>query len=751
MNDLTKIAPSTNSQEDDEIDLRELLGTILSEKWLILFFTIVFILLAFVYAFGSTPIYKADSLLQVESQKAAIPGLEELSGLGGDDASVGTEVEIIRSRKIIGQAVEKLKLDISAHPKRIRLLSNLYRRFFSPDDVKKPSFFWDSLNTFFHQYAWGNETINVDRLTVPNYLVNRQLDLIVRENNGFDIFHDNQLLLKGKVNQASSSNDGTITIFISGIHALPDTTFNLKKLSQLNAIEVLQRSISASEKGKKTGIISLTLEGPDVQRIVKTLDLISTTYLEQNKSRSSEEASNALKFLDEQIKPVKEQAESAEARLKKYRTSNQTADMSLETQAVLNVVTGIDTEIQKISLKRDEFKQKYTPNHPVIQALNSQESKLKVNKTKTLSKISKLPETQQQLLKLERDYTVSNEIYLDLLNNIQEFKIAKASNVGNVYILDSAVAHDTPIKPKKALILALGALLGAMMGILLVFLRKALHHFVTNPEKIEETIGLPVYATVPLSKGVKLTGGINSKKRKQKTLLALEDSTDPAIESLRSLRTSLHFALLQAKNNIVMITGPSPGIGKSFISSNLSAVIAASEQRVLLIDADMRKGYLHTLFNKEVSPGLSDLVSDKSTLEDTIQTINIGDKSMDVIFRGRTPPNPSELLMHSNFEKILNTVTKQYDLVLIDTPPVHAVTDPSIIGVHAGVVFMALRYNSHSMKEIEHAVTRLAHTGIATKGFIFNGYVAQKSGYGYGYGYGYGGSYYSDYKSDKDK
>ena len=747
MNDLNTRPHLTNNHEEDEIDLRELLGTVLNRKWSILLLTSIFTLLAVVYALGVTPIYKADSLLQVEAQKAAIPGIEELTGLGGDEASVGTELEIIKSRKILGQAIEKLKLDISASPKRVRFLGNLSKRFYSPDDTHKFRTSWNKLNEYLRQFAWGNETILVDRLSVPDYLLNQRLELTVRDNNEFDITFKDHLLLKGKVNQASSSTstNGTISIFVANIDALPGTKFNVTKLSQLNAVNNLQNKITAAEKGKKTGIITLALEGSDKELIVKTLDLISTTYLEQNKSRSSEEASNALKFLDEQIIPVKEEAESAEARLKKYRTSNKTADMSLETQAVLNVVTGIDTEIQKISLKRDEFKQKYTPNHPVIQTLNAQESKLKAQKSQTLSKISKLPETQQNLLKLERDYKVSNEIYLELLNNIQEFKIAKASNVGNVYILDTAVVYDKPVKPKKSLIVALGALLGVMTGTLLAFISKALHQFVTNPEKIEETLGMPVYATVPFTKGVKLTGGLQSKIRKQKTLLALHDSTDPAIESLRSLRTSLHFALLEAKNNIVMITGPSPGIGKSFISSNLAAVIAASEQRVLLIDADMRKGYIHSLFNKAASPGLSDLISRKSTFKDTIQTIQIEGDSLDVIFRGQTPPNPSELLMHTNFAKILDAVSKKYDLVIIDTPPIHAVTDPSIIGMHAGVVFMVLRHNAHSMKEIQHAVTRLSHTGVETKGFIFNGYVTQGSGYGYG------GSYYSNYKSDTDK
>jgi len=745
MNDKTQGIVATK-EENDEIDLLQLVHTIWNGKWLILFFSLIATILAFIYAFGQSPIYKADALLQVESKKSAIPGIEDIAGLGGDDASVGTELEIIKSRKIIGQAVIALNLDIKAQPKKVRLFGNLYKRFFGLENTNKPPLIWGKIDNFLHQYAWGNEKIKIESLNVPDQWLNKTLTLVKNKNETFKILSNEILLFEGKVGQPSRSSDQSFSIFISQLNGLSGTKYLITKLSNLRAIENLQFNIRASEKGKKTGIINLALEGRNKKIIVSTLDHISKTYLQQNKSRSSEEASNALKFLKEQIKPVKDNADKTEALLKQYRTENQTADLSMETQAVLDVIAGLDTELQRLSLKRDELGQKYTSNHPTIQAIVSQESKLKNKKKRTLSKISKLPETQQRLLKFERDFKVASTIYLDLLNNIQEFKIAKASSVGNVYIIDKAVVHDTPTKPNRKLILAIGFLLGTVLGILTVFLRKALHHTVDNPEKLEETMGIPVYATVPLSKGVKLTGSLKAKSRRQKSLLATENPTDPSIESLRSLRTSLHFALLEAKNNIVMITGPSPGIGKSFISSNFAAVLAAGEQKVLLIDADMRKGYLHNLLGKKLSPGLSDLISDKTTIEDAIHTVPVGDHSMDILTRGQTPPNPSELLMHSNFEKLLAAFSEKYDLILIDTPPVHAVTDPTIIGKHSGVVFMVARSEQHSMKEIEYAVTRLSHTGIETKGFIFNAYNPSKSTYGYS---GYGYSYYGDYKSDK--
>ena len=724
--------------KDDEIDLLELLSTILNGKWLILGVTLLSTLLALIYAFGQQPIYKADVLLQVESESSGVPGLQDLAGFGaGEDTSVGTELEIIKSRKILGEAVKELKLDITAQPKRVPLLGNTYKHLFNQNTTNKPPLVGSG-------YAWGSESIQISRLEVSKGLFNTPLTLIKTGDSTFKLFQNDKELLSGEIGKFVTSKNNNVGINVLELKAQEKTKFTIIKWSHLRAIENLKKNLKASEKGKKTGIVTLVLQGSNKQLIVKTLDYISKTYLQQNKSRSSEEAINALIFLEEQIKPVREKADVAEAAIKHYRTTNKTADMSMETQAVLKVVATIDTELQHLYLKRDELNQRFKKNHPTIQALNSQEDRLEKRKEQTLSKISELPETQQALLKLERDYKVANSIYTDLLNNIQEFKIAKASSVGNVYIIDTAVAHDNPVKPKKAMILALGTLLGMMLGTLLVFIRKALHQTVNNPEKLGSVTSIPVYATVPLTKAVNITKGIK-KHKQQKSLLAIDNPTDPAIESLRSLRTSLHFALLEAKNNIVMITGPSPSIGKSFIASNFSAVIAASEQRVLLIDADMRKGYLHNLLNKKVSPGLSDLISGKVTLEETTHTVETGESTFDIITRGQTPPNPSELLMHSRFEELLNQLSSQYDLIVIDTPPVHAVTDPTIIGKHSGVVFMVVRYNQHSMKEIEHAVARLAHTEIETKGFIFNAYEAQKGG-GYG-GYDYH-SYYGDYKSD---
>ncbi len=725
-------------RSEDYIDLVEVAHIVLQGKWLILFFILIASIIAFIYAYGQSPVYKADALLRVESKKATIPGLDELAGLSTDDTSVGTELELIKSRINLAQAVKKLKLDIVAQPKKMRFFSNLHKRFFSPTETRKLPPIWEKFDTFAYKYAWGNEQIIVDRLDVSKKWFNKPLILVARENSAFEIRFRNEVVLKGKIGQSSTSKENGLSVFVSKLRGLPNTEFSITKLSMRRAIAGLQNKIGASEKGKKTGIINLSLTGTNQDRIVKILDNISTNYVEQNISRSSEEASNALAFLEEQIKPVKENVDKAEASLRKYRIKNRTTDLALETQAVLNKIVAIDAELQKFSLSREELSLKYADQHPTILTLNAQENQLKQRKKRIQATISKLPKKQQKLLKLERDIKVANTIYIDLLNKIQEFKIAKASTVGNAYVVDVADIDESYVMPNKKRILVIGILLGGILGLVMIFLRKALRTTVINPEKLEEAMGIPVYATVPFSKNVQLTAGFKSKDRRQKSLLAANNMTDPAIESLRSLRTSLHFALHEAKNNILLITGSSPEIGKSFISSNFAAVIAKADQKVVLVDADMRKGYLHKVFELKQTPGLSEIISEQVSFKEAITTVQFSDISMDIVTRGKTPPNPSELLMNDNFEKLLQYLSANYDLVVIDSPPVHAVTDPSIIGSHAGVVFMVVYSDRHSMQEIEHAVSRLAQTDVETKGFIFNGFEAKKSGYGYEYGSYYG-------------
>ena len=731
----------TNEQNaSQEIDLMALLGALLDRKIFIIALTALFMFIGVVYAMFSTPIYQATAMIQVEESGGSVPGFDDMAGMFESTSAAVTEIELLKSRSIIGEAVDALKLDVTVEPKLYPFIGGRAFRKFTPNnegELAEPRF---GATT----YAWGGEHINVFKFDVPESAVGASFILEAQDDNGVALFNGGgKQILAGKVGQELTVGEYSLTV--RSLVARPGTEFVLLRQNRLNAILNLQSSIVATEKGEKSGIINLSLQSPDMFFAKKALDKVAGIYVRRNVERNSAEAQKSLEFLEVQLPEIKKELEYAEKRLNNYQIKRQSIDITLETQAVLEQVVALETKLQSLELNRLEMSRKFKRDHPSYQGLIEQIKAVEKQKNQLLNEVGNLPETQQELLRLKRDVEVSNQIYTLLLSKTQELDIIRAGTVGNVRIIDYAeVNASQPVKPKKALIVILFTMLGGMLSFAIVLVQKAMHKGVEDPNEIE-AIGLPVYASVPYSDYQdKLTGFSKSRKdkNKPKSILALDNPADLSIEALRSLRTSLHFAMMEAKNNLIAISGPSPGVGKSFISVNLASVLAQSGKKVLIIDADMRKGYLQTQFGIKWDDGLSDYLSGRLNLSEVTKPTQV--EGLSVITRGQIPPNPSELLMHSNFSKLVEEVSAEYDLVIIDTPPILAVTDPAIVSAHTGTTLLVTRFGQNHIKEIELTRARFEQNGTDVKGVVFNGVVKKASN-----AYGYYGYYNYEYKSDK--
>ncbi len=597
----------------------------------------------------------------------------------------------------------------------------------------------------FDSFAWGGENVDIFQLDVPSSYLSKPLELVAGENNTYTLYNDDgEILLQGTVGEQVSSSG--FTMQVKTLNARPETRFDVVKQRKLNTIIDYQQQLGAAERGKDSGIISLSMQHDDPQYAISILDEVSRLYVRQNVERNSAEAAQSLEFLREQLPQVRKELERYEQALNEYQTSTKSVDITIETQAILDQIVELDTLISEQNLKRAEMERRFTRQHPSYQALLDQMEQLKRQKAELTSKVESLPATQQELLRLTRDVAVTTEVYTTMLNSTQELDVLRAGTVGNVRVIDTAdVNVEEPVKPKKALIAIIATLLGGFIGVALVLLRKALNRGVEDPDVIEQ-LGLPVYATIPFSRDQEVVeGGVKSRRPATTAtsgLLAVTNPADLAIEALRSLRTSLHFARLEAKNNILMISGPSPGVGKSFVSANLGTIMAQAGQRVLLIDADMRKGYLNKLFKLPAENGLSELLATRITSKDAIHQTEV--EGLQVVPRGQIPPNPSELLMHANFTSFLDNVKDEYDIVIVDTPPILAVTDAAIVGRQVGMSLIVTRFAVNAAREIEVAMRRFEQNDIQLKGAIFNAVEKKASAYGYG-NYGY---YNYEYKSD---
>ena len=731
---------NNNAQPTQEIDLMALLGALLDRKYFIAAVTALFMFIGVVYAVLSTPVYQATAMIQVEDGSASVPGFDDMAGMFESTSAAVTEIELLKSRSVIGEAVDSLKLDITAEPKLFPFIGNrAYRKFtpMSDGDLAEPSFGASS-------YAWGGESINIFRFDVPRTVINRGFTLLALADKRVALLNgDGEQILTGKVGEELTN--GKFNLTVRELNARPGTEFLITRKDRLNTILDLQTAIGASEKGKDSGIINLSLQSTKPSYAEKVLDKVAAVYVRRNVERNSAEAQKSLEFLEVQLPEIKKQLEYAEQRFNDYQIKRQSINITLETQGVLEQVVKLETKLQELNLKRLELGRKFKKDHPAYQGIIEQIQAVESQKNELIGEVGNLPETQQELLRLKRDVEVSNQIYTLLLSKTQELDIVRAGTVGNVRVIDYAEVNTSkPVKPKKALIVVMATMLGGMLALAIVLIQKAMHKGIEDPSEIE-ALGIPVYASVPHSDYQdKLTGftGRKNKTGKAKSLLALDNPADLSIEALRSLRTSLHFAMMEAKNNIIAISGPSPGVGKSFISVNLAAVLAQSGKKVLIIDADMRKGYLQTQFGLKWDNGLSDYLSGRLNLAQVTKPTKV--EGLNVITRGQIPPNPSELLMHSNFSKLVEEVSAAYDIVIIDTPPILAVTDPAIVSAHTGTTLLVARFGQNHLREIDLTRNRFEQNGIDVKGLVFNGVVKKASN-----AYGYYGYYNYEYKSDK--
>ncbi|HHF2933491.1 TPA: polysaccharide biosynthesis tyrosine autokinase [Vibrio alginolyticus] len=711
-------------QADDEIDLGKLFGIILDAKWLILCTVVLFSIIGVGVAILSTPIYKADALIQIESKSSG--GISAMVGDMGElfsaESSATTEIEIIKSRMILGGTVDKFNLTTVVSPNYMPIIGKGLARL------------------------QGEQiSLSVSRFNAPSYAVGvpLTLEVIDSEKQTFRLLEDdNNVILEGKVGELLERNG--YQFLATELVAQTGDSFTVSKISKLDAINKLQENLSISERGKQTGIISLSFSGEDRAKIQDILNDISQNYFLQNVQRNSAEAEQSLEFLKGHLPDIKTKLTASEDVLNRFRQENESIDLGLEAQSTLKVMVELEAQLNELTFKESEISQRFTQDHPAYKSLLDKRETLLKEKERLNKQVQKLPKTQREVLRMTRDVEVNQQIYIQLLNKVQELNIIKAGTVGNVRILDNAQSFSKPIKPKKALIVVLATLLGGMAGVAFVLIRAAFHRGVETPDQIEQ-IGMPVYASVP--KSIQQLEFANKLKRNKGSnnelvLLAEANPADLSIEALRSLRTSLHFAMMEAKNNVLMISGPAPSIGKTFVSTNFAAVAAKTGQKVLLIDADMRKGYLQQCFGLRWDNGLSDYLSGKTSLSNIIKSTSID--NLDVVTRGQVPPNPSELLMHPRFKSFVDEMSAQYDLVIIDTPPVLAVTDPSIVGALAGTTLMVARFDQTTLKEIEVAQGRFEQSGVEVKGVILNA-VEKKASNSYGYGYGY---YNYAYKSE---
>jgi tyrosine-protein kinase Etk/Wzc len=727
MNQSASLA-KTIAPRNDDVSLSRYFDVLIANRWLVAAIAGSVLALGAAYAFIAPPVYQADILVQVENavtNTTPKSPLGDVSSMFDVKTEPTAEMEILQSRMVVGKAVDNLNLDVSAQPKRFPLIGEWLGR--QAKSLSTPGLFGVG------GYAWGNEQIKVSGFTVPEEFEGEKFTLTVLGQGRYRLEEkDLGKAIEGRVGEALSSkqDDGAITLRVDTLDANPGTEFVLVKESRQKTLDNLQNKLSIAQKGKDSGVIGASLTGTDRQLTASILNQIGNEYVDQNLKRKAAEAEKSLTFLSDLLPQLKNDLEQAEQRYNAMRNARGMFNLSEQGKAYLDESVSLQRSLLELKQKRAELVQLYTPQHPNVEAVDGQIALMAAKLDNLSQQVKGLPDLEQTALRLTRDVNVDNDLYVGMLNNMQQLKLVRAGKVGTVRLIDNALVPKDPIKPNKLLMLIYSAAAGLILGAGAAFARAALYRGVTDPHDIEQQTGLNVYATVPLSLAkVPRIGSGSNRLTNDLFLLASQFPRDPSIESLRGLRTALHFAMREAGDNRVLLTGPTDRVGKSFLSANLAAVMSAAGKRVLLIDADFRKGHLDQYFGTNAQPGLADHLAVDAPIESVIRRDVM--PGLDFVPRGATPANPAELLLSRRMEDFL-AMGDGYDIVLIDTPPVLAVSDATALAHSCGTVFLVTRFETTSIDEVVEATKQLNQANAQVKGVIFNGFNASTYRYSLG-------------------
>jgi tyrosine-protein kinase Etk/Wzc len=706
-------------------DWRRYLDTLVQHRWLVAGVTAAAIAASLIWSLLASSAYESNLLLKVRQTEGRPRSGPDVLAVSESKAQAVGEIEMLRSRAVLGPVVEQQGLAVVAEPRFVPLVGRVISKYNSSD------------STPLRGYVWGSEAIRVGRMSVPEELEGKLFVLTLLEGGRFRLEQkDTGIREEGQpgVPLKIATAAGEVELAIDSIKGRAGAEFTLRRLASVVAIEGLEKRLAISEKGRESGVISVVLRGPEPRKTAQTLNAIGQQYVRENSRQLAEEAEQSLAFLNRQLPDFKRGLERSEARYSEMRSRRGSVDLSEDAKSVLQQSVIAQTRLAELRQKKEELLTRFTESHPSVEAISRQIAEATQTQAAVNARIKSLPSVEQDVVGATRDMKANNDVYTAMLGLSRELALRELSKIGNVKLVDQAAVAKNPVSPRPALLAALAAVAGMVLGLAAAFLRKTLSGEADDPERIEHQFGVPVYATVLHSEEQKKLFAQMHGNNGKLSILAQEGATDGVVDSLRAFRSTFQFTMRNAKNNVVVVTGPTAGVGKSFVAANFAAVLASSGKRVVLVDADMRMGYLNRYFGKPQEPGLAELLAGR-TLPDRVLHRNLVE-NVDFLACGHPPARPAELLEHANLSRLLGHLSELYDFVLVDTPPVLMFTDALSVAAHAGRIFNVVRAGQTSIGEVEYSLKALAKAGHPVSGLIFNDMKHRGLSYRYGSQYG---------------
>jgi tyrosine-protein kinase Etk/Wzc len=734
-------ARTANPDSDDQVDLRAMADLLIQNKRAIVISTLAMLLAAALYLVVASPTYRADILVQVEDSSddatSAVGNvIGSLASLFDVKSTDEGEMQILQSRLVTERAADDLTLYVEACPKRFPLVGRWLSGW--NHGLTTPGVFgWGG-------YAWGDERITVSRFDVPRDWEDDKFVVRVVDDHRFVLSgSDLPADVSGHVGEplVIKTDEGLVTLRVTGLAGRPGVVFRLIRHSRREVIDELRKDLEIVEEGKdQSGVIGVSYKDTDPVRAAAVMNEIASSYVQQNENRRIETANRSLAFLEAQLPQTKRQLELAEDRLTGYQNRHGIVDLPEQAKALLEQSVQQQSALLGIQQKRTELLTTLSVRHPAVVAADRQIADARRSLAILERSLQKLPNDQQGLVRLMRDVRVETGLYVGLLDSVQQLRLARAGRIGNVRVVDRAVVPGKPVWPRPLIVVAVALVAGPFAGIGFIFARTALAGgLLTDPVDVERETLLDVVAAIPECRAQRQLTRMHDRGPGRSTLLSVEMPNDPTVEALRSLRTAVQLAQPDPRvNNVILITGPSPGTGKSFVAANLAILLGAAGERVLLIDADMRRGQLRRDFAR-TGPGLSDVLRGSATVAAAISRgVN---QNVDLLGSGELVDQADDLLINGHVGEFIERAARDYDLVVVDSPPVLPVADTTILASSAGTVLLVARAGVTTGGQLLESAKRLHRSGALAGRVVLNGFTPGLRSNAYG---NYGGYYRRD-------
>ncbi len=740
-------------------DVNHFLKLFSQHKLFILLTTLLFLLGGFAYNYFSHPVYETYSTIEVSNDKLDIDLMQKRDYDKGSTL-IDTEVEVLRSRKLIAEAMQKVGYQIRYFAKQAYKEVEYYKN--EPIElnalkVKDPEFYgiWVYLKPIdddhFQLFTKSGGVLSLLKETLAS--------------------SGEKVSLNGEYKFGQKIDTPYFSAVINKKDAfVPNTKIIFVVSDKNSAINAIQQNLSVFPVAKNGSVIKIIYQDTVAKRAKDFVDALVDSYMSKSVNKNTTEASQALSFINAQLEKVKAKLKRSAIKLENYKEENNLMNIDSESDVTIKQLSKYRAELSDVKIKEnafqslyDEFRKgnygavsslakdypvletllsdfqraklekisllsKFTPAHPDVQKANEKIDDIKMalesaiesindglrEKRKALedtlytreTKLSKLPEKERDLADLKRTYEVNQKTYQFLLEKQSEMSITKAAKVSGNRVLDRAIIPKKPIKPNKPMILVLSTLLGLIFSSLLVLLRNMFDNKLKSRDDFAHHTTIPFYGIVPHEKTTN-------------QLFVLEDQQSVASEAMRLIRTNLEFVSAKHKSKVIVVTSTVPGEGKTTTATNLAAVFGMSDKKSIVISLDMRRPMLHRVFALTNKVGMSTVLSGNSELKEVIWE-HKKIKNLDIITSGPIPPNPSELMQAGHLERVIEELRANYDYIIIDAPPMGALTDAILLMKLADISLVVFR-SEYSEKEYLKSLEDMIQTyEISNVGIVLN-------------------------------